>query len=38
MRERHIQGSTLGTIVKGQPIVEHFRSDDAPLRAGGNIS
>jgi CRP/FNR family transcriptional regulator, cyclic AMP receptor protein len=26
--------STLGTIVNGQPIGDHFRSDDAPLRAG----
>jgi CRP/FNR family transcriptional regulator, cyclic AMP receptor protein len=28
--------STLGTIVNGQPIGEHFRSDEAPLRAGEN--
>ena len=28
--------STLGTIVNGQPIGEHFRSDDAPLHAGEN--
>src|SRR5262249_23495191 len=28
--------STLGTIVNGEPIGEHFRGDDAPLRAGGN--
>ena len=28
--------STLGTIVNGQPIGQHFRSDDAPLRAGEN--
>ena len=28
--------STLGTIVNGQPIGEHFRGDDAPLRAGEN--
>jgi len=28
--------STLGTIVNGQPIGDHFRSDDAPLRAGEN--
>ena len=28
--------STLGTIVNGEPIGEHFRSDDAPLRAGEN--
>jgi CRP/FNR family transcriptional regulator, cyclic AMP receptor protein len=28
--------STLGTIVNGQPIGEHFRGDDAPLRTGEN--
>jgi CRP/FNR family transcriptional regulator, cyclic AMP receptor protein len=28
--------STLGTIVNGQPIGEHFRSDEAQLRAGEN--
>jgi CRP/FNR family transcriptional regulator, cyclic AMP receptor protein len=28
--------STLGTIVNGEPIGEHFRRDDAPLRAGEN--
>src|SRR5437870_1505933 len=28
--------STLGTIVNGEPIGEHFRNDDAPLRAGEN--
>ena len=28
--------STLGTIVNGEPIGEHFRGDDAPLRAGEN--
>jgi CRP/FNR family transcriptional regulator, cyclic AMP receptor protein len=28
--------STLGTIVNGQPIGNHFRMDDAPLRAGEN--
>jgi pSer/pThr/pTyr-binding forkhead associated (FHA) protein len=28
--------SRLGTIVNGEPIGEHFRSDDAPLRAGEN--
>jgi CRP-like cAMP-binding protein len=28
--------STLGTIVNGEPIGDHFRSDDAPLRAGEN--
>jgi CRP/FNR family cyclic AMP-dependent transcriptional regulator len=28
--------STLGTIVNGQPIGDHFRGDDAPLRAGEN--
>src|SRR5262245_20222857 len=28
--------STLGTIVNGQSIGEHFRSDEAPLRAGEN--
>jgi hypothetical protein len=28
--------STLGTIVNGEPIGEHFRSDDAPLGAGEN--
>jgi CRP/FNR family transcriptional regulator, cyclic AMP receptor protein len=32
----HDLRSTLGTIVNGQPIGEHFRSDDAPLRAGEN--
>ena len=35
----HDLRSTLGTIVNGQPIGEHFRIDDAPLRdeviAGG---
>ena len=28
--------STLGTIVNGQSIGEHFRGDDGPLRAGEN--
>jgi hypothetical protein len=28
--------STLGTIVNGEPIGNHFRGDDAPLRAGEN--
>jgi hypothetical protein len=28
--------STLGTIVNGEPIGNHFRSDDAPLSAGEN--
>jgi len=28
--------STLGTIVNGEPIGEHFRGDDAPLRVGEN--
>jgi CRP/FNR family cyclic AMP-dependent transcriptional regulator len=28
--------STLGTIVNGEPIGEHFGGDDAPLRAGEN--
>ena len=28
--------STLGTIVNGEPIGEHFRSDDALLRPGEN--
>jgi CRP/FNR family cyclic AMP-dependent transcriptional regulator len=28
--------STLGTIVNGEPIGEHFRRDDAPLRSGEN--
>ena len=28
--------STLGTIVNGEPIGEHFRGDDALLRAGEN--
>jgi CRP/FNR family transcriptional regulator, cyclic AMP receptor protein len=28
--------SKLGTIVNGEPIGEHFRSDEAPLRAGEN--
>ena len=32
----HDLRSTLGTIVNGQPIGEHFRGDDAPLRAGEN--
>ena len=26
----------LGTIVNGEPIGNHFRTDDAPLRAGEN--
>jgi CRP/FNR family transcriptional regulator, cyclic AMP receptor protein len=26
--------STLGTIVNGEPIGDHFRADDAPLRTG----
>jgi len=28
--------STLGTIVNGEPIGDHFRTDDALLRAGDN--
>ena len=28
--------STLGTIVNGEPIGDHFRADDAALRAGDN--
>jgi hypothetical protein len=28
--------STRGTIVNGEPIGTHFRTDDAPLRAGEN--
>jgi len=28
--------STLGTIVNGEPIGNHFRGDDAPLQAGEN--
>jgi hypothetical protein len=32
----HDLRSTLGTIVNGQPIGEHFRIDDAQLRAGEN--
>ena len=32
----HDLRSTLGTIVNGQPIGQHFRSDDAPLRVGEN--
>jgi CRP/FNR family transcriptional regulator, cyclic AMP receptor protein len=28
--------STLGTVVNGEPIGDHFRTDDAPLRAGEN--
>jgi CRP/FNR family transcriptional regulator, cyclic AMP receptor protein len=28
--------STLGTIVNGEPIGDHFRTDDAPLQAGDN--
>ena len=29
-------GSELGTIVNGEPIGHHFRTDDVPLRAGEN--
>ena len=29
-------GSTLGTIVNGDPIGDYFRTKDAPLRAGDN--
>src|SRR5262249_24683034 len=29
--------STLGTIVNSEPIGNHFRGDDAPLRAGENV-
>ena len=29
-------GSALGTIVNGEPIGHHFRTDDVPLRAGEN--
>ena len=32
----HDLGSTLGTIVNGEPIGNHFRGDDAVLRAGEN--
>jgi CRP/FNR family transcriptional regulator, cyclic AMP receptor protein len=32
----HDLGSTLGTIVNGEPIGNHFRGDDAALRAGEN--
>jgi CRP/FNR family transcriptional regulator, cyclic AMP receptor protein len=32
----HDLRSTLGTIVNGEPIGEHFRGDDAPLRTGEN--
>ena len=28
--------STLGTIVNGEPIGDHFRGDEAPLRTGEN--
>ena len=28
--------STLGTIVNGEPIGDHFRGDEAPLRDGEN--
>jgi pSer/pThr/pTyr-binding forkhead associated (FHA) protein len=28
--------STLGTIVNGEPVGDHFRGDYAPLRAGEN--
>ena len=28
--------SSLGTIVNGEPIGDHFRGDDAPLQAGEN--
>jgi CRP/FNR family cyclic AMP-dependent transcriptional regulator len=35
---RHLRDlrSTLGTIVNGEPIGTHFRTDDAPPRAGEN--
>ncbi|MCI0467890.1 MAG: FHA domain-containing protein, partial [Beijerinckiaceae bacterium] len=29
-------GSTLGTIVNGQPLGHHFGRDSAPLRRGAN--
>jgi CRP/FNR family transcriptional regulator, cyclic AMP receptor protein len=32
----HDLRSTLGTMVNGEPIGDHFRTDDAPLRAGEN--
>jgi hypothetical protein len=32
----HDLGSTLGTIVNGEPIGNHLRGDDAPLQAGEN--
>jgi predicted component of type VI protein secretion system len=32
----HDLRSTLGTIVNGEPIGNHFRIDDASLRAGEN--
>jgi CRP/FNR family transcriptional regulator, cyclic AMP receptor protein len=32
----HDLGSTLGTIVNGEPIGNHFRGDDAALRAEEN--
>ena len=37
-RDYHVRDlcSTLGTIVNGEPIGNHFRTDDVPLRAGEN--
>jgi hypothetical protein len=37
-RTYHVRdlSSTLGTIVNGVPIGDHFRADDAPLQAGEN--
>jgi hypothetical protein len=32
----HDLSSTLGTIVNGEPIGNHFRGDDAALQAGEN--
>jgi CRP/FNR family transcriptional regulator, cyclic AMP receptor protein len=32
----HDRCSTLGTIVNGELTGDHFRGDDAPLRAGEN--
>jgi hypothetical protein len=31
-----LEECTLGTIVNGEPIGNHFRGDDAVLRAGEN--
>jgi hypothetical protein len=36
LRELRDLRSTLGTIVNGEPVGDHFRRDEAPLRAGEN--